>query len=272
MRPGATPKDDLSFTRALAAQAGALLRAGAFSAHTAGHKRLEADLVTDFDRRSEALIVEGIRAAFPDDTVVAEEGGTHAGVSDRRWFVDPLDGTTNFAHGLPFFCVSIGLEVGGLVTVGVVEAPALGWSFFAGRGRGAHLGERKLSVSATPSLNASLLATGFPYDNATSEQNNFREFVHLYRATQGVRRVGAAALDLAMVAAGWMDGYWEMKLKPWDLAAGALLVLEAGGRVTSWSGAPFSCESGEAVATNGLIHDPLVAALATARSGSPREK
>jgi myo-inositol-1(or 4)-monophosphatase len=258
---------ELECARAAAAQAGALLRQGAFRGHGAERKATAVDLVTEYDRRSEALVVETLRAAFPDDTIVAEEGGGVAGGAERRWWVDPLDGTTNFAHGLPFFCVSIGLEVRGQLAVGVVEAPALGWSFSTARGQGAHLGETPLRVSDTESLAAWLLATGFPYDVASDPRNNFAEFAALYRASQGVRRVGAAALDLAMVAAGWLDGYWEMKLRPWDLAAGALLVEEAGGRVSTWSGAPLQLAGGEVVATNGRIHDALVATLGTVAAG-----
>jgi myo-inositol-1(or 4)-monophosphatase len=257
---------DLELARELASRAGALLGEGAFRAHAADRKRTSVDLVTDYDRRSEALIIDGLRAARPDDRILAEEGGDH-GAGDRRWIIDPLDGTTNFAHGLPFFVVSIGLEIAGAPSVGVIEAPALGWSFFTARGEGAWLNDQRIAVSQVAALDEALLATGFPYDNATSEKNNFAEFVHLYRATQGVRRVGAAALDLAMTAAGWLDGYWEMKLKPWDLAAGALLVEEAGGRVTSWSGGPCSVDAGEIVATNGRIHDALVAALGTTPRG-----
>jgi myo-inositol-1(or 4)-monophosphatase len=259
----------LNVARRVARQAGAILRAGAGRAHASDVKRTAVDLVTEYDKRSEAHVVAALRAAFPDDELVAEEGGGQAGRSGRRWLVDPLDGTTNFAHGLPFFCVSIGLEDASGPLAGVVEAPALGWSFYAARGHGAWLLEpaltaepRRLAVSDTATLASSLLATGFPYDTATSARNNFAEWSYLYPRTRGCRRVGAAALDLSMVAAGWFDGYWEMKLKPWDLAAGALLVLEAGGRVTDYCGRPFRMDEGEILATNGRIHDEVAAALA----------
>jgi myo-inositol-1(or 4)-monophosphatase len=253
----------LDFVRDLAARAGAILAEGAFRSHEAERKRTAVDLVTDYDKRSEALIVEAIRARFPDDEIVAEEGGAQGARGRRRWLIDPLDGTTNFAHGLPFFCVSIALEVAGRAELGVVAAPALGWTFWGARGQGAFFNsnQRRLSVSTTENLQDSLLATGFPYDNATSPENNFDEFVRLYKVTQGVRRAGAAALDLCMTAAGWFDGYWEQKLKPWDLCAGALLVEEAGGRVTDYRGAPFSPDGGEIVASNGRIHQPLLDAL-----------
>ncbi len=259
---------ELDFARALGKDAGEILLAGAGRSHAAEStsKRNPSDLVTEFDQRAEKLIVERILNQFPTDTVVAEEGGTAFGTSDRCWLVDPLDGTTNFVHGLPQFCVSVALQVGGDLTLGVVEAPALDWSFYGSRGKGAFLRSRghhqKLQVSQTTTLEQSLLATGFPYDRQTSDKNNFAEFIALKKRTHGVRRMGSAALDLAMVAAGFFDGYWEMKLKPWDLGAGALLVEEAGGRVTSWSGGEFVVTSGEAVATNGKIHDELLVALA----------
>jgi myo-inositol-1(or 4)-monophosphatase len=259
----------LAVARRIAAEAGAILRQGAGRGHASESKRTAVDLVTEYDRRSEAHIVSQLRAAFPDDEIVAEEGGGQAGRSGKRWLIDPLDGTTNFSHGLPFFCVSIACEEREQPIVGVLEAPALGWSFYAARGQGAFLVQpalslqpQRLAVSETPTLQQSLLATGFPYDNASSARNNFAEFVAIYPRTQGVRRVGAAALDLAMVAAGWLDGYWELKIKPWDVSAGALVVLEAGGRVTDYCGLPFRSDAGEILATNGHLHDQLVAALA----------
>ncbi|HEX9104789.1 MAG TPA: inositol monophosphatase family protein, partial [Polyangia bacterium] len=247
---------ELHVARRIAVEAGAIVRAGAGRRHASDHKRSAVDLVTEYDKRSEAHVVAALRAAFPDDEVVAEEGGGQAGASGRRWLVDPLDGTTNFAHGLPFFCVSIAVEDADGPLVGVIDAPALGWHFYAARGHGAFLverglAERRLAVSDTGALSASLLATGFPYDTATSARNNLAAWAHVYPLTQGLRRVGAAALDLCFVAAGWMDGYWELKIKPWDVAAGALLVAEAGGRVTDYRGAPFRSDGGEILATNG---------------------
>lgn len=258
---------ELHVARRIAAEAGAILRAGAGRGHAVDRKRTAVDLVTEYDKRSEAHIVAELHEAFADDEVVAEEGGGQGGASGRRWLVDPLDGTTNFAHGLPFFCVSIGLEDAHGPLVGVIDAPALGWHFYAARGAGAFLvergtAERRLAVSATDALGGSLLATGFPYDTASSARNNLVEWARIYPMTQGLRRVGAAALDLCFVAAGWMDGYWELKIKPWDVAAGALLVTEAGGRVTDYRGGAFRSDAGEILATNGQLHDALAAALA----------
>ncbi|MCU1278434.1 MAG: inositol monophosphatase [bacterium] len=259
---------ELAVARRIAAEAAAILRVGAGRRHDSDQKRTSVDLVTEYDRRSEAHVVAALRAAFPDDEVVGEEGGGQSGSSGRRWLVDPLDGTTNFAHGLPFFCVSIGLEDARGPLVGVVDAPALGWQFYGARGGGAFfverertVAERRLHVSETDALAGSLLATGFPYDTATSARNNLAEWTRIYPLTQGLRRVGAAALDLCFVAAGWMEGYWELKIKPWDVDAGALFVVEAGGRVTDRGGAPFVSDGGEIVASNGRLHDALLAAL-----------
>ena len=251
---------DLEFALGIAARASEILKEGAFRAHAAAHKQAATDLVTEFDKRSEALIVGAIASQFPGDSILAEEGGETVR-GERRWLVDPLDGTTNFTHGLPFFCVSIGLEIAGRPEVGVVTVPALDWVFAAARGSGATMNGRPIRVSSTKTLGESLLATGFPYDNATSPENNFERFVRLYKCTQGVRRVGAAALDLCMVAAGWMDGYWERKLKPWDMCAGAVIVEEAGGRLSDYRGGPFSPDRPEIVASNGHIHEQLIAEL-----------
>jgi myo-inositol-1(or 4)-monophosphatase len=264
--------DSLSVAEDIARAAGALLLEG-FGASPAApmlgrRQRFDAksstiDLVTEFDRRAEALILERIRAAYPADVILAEESGLSAPREEgvARWLVDPLDGTTNFAHGLPMFCVSIAREVGGVIESGVVHAPALGLTFTARRGGGAFLNGQSLRVSDAETLGRSMLATGFPYDRATSPDNNFSQFAFIKQRSQAVRRLGSAAIDLALVAAGTYDGYWEMKLKPWDMAAGSLLVEEAGGRVTGWLGEAFSVDRAAAVATNGRIHDELVAAL-----------
>lgn len=226
------------------------------------------DLVTEFDVRSEALIRERLERALPGAHVVAEEGKGDA-AHELVWWVDPIDGTTNFAHGHPFFAVSIGLAERGVPVAGAVIAPALGREWACARGQGATRDGVPCAVSGTSSLDEALVATGFPYDRRTSAENNLSEFVALKLVTQGIRRCGAAALDLAFVADGTYDGYWEQKLHPWDSCAGIALVTEAGGHVTSYDGTPFSLAEGRVVATNAKFHDDLVRELQKARGHSP---
>lgn len=222
----------------------------------------DVDLVSEVDLECEQAIIDTLRAAFPGDGIVAEERGRAGEGAPRTWHVDPLDGTTNFSHGFPHFCCSIALVDESGPCVGVVAAPVYGWTFYAVRGSGAWRDGQPIRVSRTGTLDGALLATGFPYDRRTNPDNNTDRFAHLLRQCQGVRRAGAAALDLAYVAAGWLDGYWETRLNSWDLAAGALLVTEAGGRTSDLSGAPASLSRGEMVATNGLFHVELLNALA----------
>lgn len=222
------------------------------------------DLVTPVDRASEALIRERVGRALPGVRLVAEEGGGEAPGDDPVLWVDPLDGTTNFAHGHPFFAVSIGLARGAEALAGVVAAPALGTVWRASRGRGASRDGRGCAVSATEALGDALLATGFPYDVRTNPAHNLDRFAALTRATRGVRRCGSAAIDLCMTADGTFDGYWERFLKPWDLAAGAAVVREAGGALTAFDGGPADLRSGAVVASNGRIHGALLAAIAAA--------
>ena len=252
--------------RAVARRAGALLHEGRGEAFDVALKG-EVDLVTDYDRRSEALVVDELTRAFPDHTVVGEEG-SRIGTGRPVWYVDPLDGTTNYAHRVPWYAVSISLELDDEPLVGVVHAPEMGWDFWAVRGGGAFLGEQPLRVSKTPDLDRSLVATGFPYDRRTAEDNNVPELGAVIRRCQGVRRIGVASLDCALVAWGCLDAYWEPKLQPWDISAGALLVLEAGGRVTLPDGSPYRSTLGHILATNGLVHDELVAVLASVRRGA----
>ncbi len=231
--------------------------ASSFSIELKGDK----DLVTEVDRESERLIVEQVLARFPDHSILAEEGSCPRGDAPFRWVIDPLDGTTNFAHGFPWFCVSIALEAEGVPMVGVIFDPIHDELFTASKGNGAFLNGRRLHVSSRPSLDESLLGTGFPYDCATDPVNNFDNFMAFQRAARGIRRVGAAALDLAAVAAGRLDGFWELKLKPWDVAAGVLLVREAGGMVSGFDGSAYSISQDRILASNGLIHDEMVAML-----------
>jgi myo-inositol-1(or 4)-monophosphatase len=200
--------------------------------------------------------------AFPSHSILGEEGGARVGSDPRfRWIVDPLDGTTNYAHGFPFFCVSIGFEVEGALMLGVVYAPCLGELFVARRGAGATLNGRPIQVSDTRQLPQALLATGFPYDQALFPRA-LRSFEALSLRSQAVRRAGSAALDLCYVACGRLDGYWEHHVKPWDLAAGALLVTEAGGEISRVDGSAFSVDGGEVLASNAALHAPLIQALA----------
>lgn len=222
------------------------------------------DLVTEFDRRSEQLIVARLAAAFPDDTIIGEEGSAlgppRRGREGRVWFIDPLDGTTNFSHGLPLFSVSVGLTVDGVAMVGAVEAPALGWSFAGAVGGGATWNGRPITPSSVDSVGRALVVTGFPYSRQPV-QDNLAEWAALIAAAQGTRRLGSAALDLSFVACGWLDAYWERALHPWDLVAGAAIVNAAGGRATELDGTPFVGDTGRVLATNGPLHEQMIAIL-----------
>jgi len=215
------------------------------------------DLVTEADIRSEAAIIDTIAQAFPDHAILAEESGTHTG-SGGRWIIDPLDGTTNFAHNLPLFCVSIAFAVDDRILAGFVLAPLLGELFLGIKDQGAQLNGTPIFVSSTSKLADSLLVTGFPYDHQTIFEPLMRRFGSCLTATQGVRRLGSAALDLCYVASGRFDGFWEQHLKPWDTAAGFLVATEAGARTTVFSGASYSIDKDEILSTNGLIHNELL--------------
>jgi myo-inositol-1(or 4)-monophosphatase len=219
------------------------------------------DLVTEADRQAEALIVKLIRERYADHDFLAEEGVYTETGSDYRWIIDPLDGTTNYAHGFPWFAVSIALEVKGRLELGVVYNPYVGDFYVAERGCGAFLNERRLQVSTIDTLERSLLATGFAYDHKKCKANNYDYFKQFQKEAQACRRPGAASLDLASVAAGRFDGFWELKLKPWDLAAGILLIEEAGGLVSNFDGLPMTLESQECMASNRLIHEEMQAIL-----------
>lgn len=243
-----------------ARSAGAIQRQRLWEEHDIRFKG-EIDLVTEVDRACEDLIVAAIRGAHPGHGILAEEGTRDAGISRHRWIVDPLDGTTNYAHGFPWFCVSIALEIDGEVRLGVIYHPVMDELFTAVKGEGAFVNGRPIRVSSRQPLKQCLLATGFPYDRTRDNENNFAHFINFQFAARAVRRAGAAALDLAYVAAGRLDGYWELKLKPWDVAAGQLLVAEAGGRVTNHAGEFFAIDDHRILASNGLIHDEMLAVL-----------
>jgi myo-inositol-1(or 4)-monophosphatase len=229
----------------------------------------QSDLVTEADRRSEALIVGRLRSHFPEHDIVGEEGGGRSTNADHCWYVDPLDGTTNFAHGFPVFCVSLGVAYRGEVIAGVVYDPTRDELFTAERGAGAFLNDQRLSVSKTTSLSSSLLATGFP-PFADNHDLNIQFYFRLTLLSHGIRRAGSAALDLCSVASGRFEGFWELTLNPWDKAAGSLLVTEAGGHVTDLVGGPFRLLGDEILASNGLVHDQMVQVFSdvTAQKGS----
>ena len=218
----------------------------------------EFDLVTEADRASEKLIVERLRSYFPSHSIMAEEGGGHESGSEYRWFVDPLDGTTNFAHSFPVFNVTLGLERAGELIAGVVYDPLRNEMFTAERGAGAYLNNRRIHVSAVKRITDSLASTGFP-SRKRHHNINIHFYYQLAMASHGVRRTGSAAIDLAYVAAGRLDFFWEFGLKPWDMAAGSLLVQEAGGRVSTMAGEVHSVTASDhLLADNGWLHDEVI--------------
>jgi myo-inositol-1(or 4)-monophosphatase len=248
-----------------ATRAGALLRAHLGGPREIRYKQSRSDLVTEMDRRAETLIVETIRARFPGHSVLAEERGVLPGSPSHRWIVDPLDGTTNYAHGLPLFAVSIALEIDGCVVLGVVYEPNREECFIAERGRGATLNGLPLRVSTVSTLGESLLGTGYQYNIHDPRDSNLREHAALSRRCQSVRAIGSAVTQLASVAAGRLDGFWELRLGAWDVAAGALLIEEAGGAVTDLDGRPLDLAAPAIVASNGLIHADMLRALGEVR-------
>ncbi|MEM7413374.1 MAG: inositol monophosphatase family protein [Myxococcota bacterium] len=247
----------------LARAAGAIQRERYETGFEIRTKSAKIDLVTEVDTACERCIVDGIGAARPDDAILAEEGsGADRPDAAWRWIIDPLDGTMNFAHGYPRFCVSIGVEQRGERAVGVVFDPLLDECFVAERGTGATLNGRSIHVSEEAQIDRALLATGFAYDVHDSEDDNVERFGRFVKRARGLRRDGSAALDLCYVAAGRFEGYWEGKLHPWDVAAGNLIVEEAGGRISDFAGDPPSGDGRETVASNGAIHEALLAGIA----------
>ena len=224
------------------------------------------DLVTDVDRHAEEVVVSFLQQASPQCGILAEEQNEIAGNGTERWILDPLDGTTNFAHGYPFFCVSLALEQAGQTIWGAVLDPLRDELFSARRGQGANCNGTPVKVSGTTQLSQAMLCTGFPYDVHDSNADNLDNFACLIKKARAIRRDGAAALDLCYVAMGRFDGFWEMKLKPWDMAAGNLIVTEAGGRISGFDGCKLCFDSGAVLATNGRLHDAIVAILAHGRS------
>lgn len=228
-------KPTLSDLERLARGAGAILRDGYNKEHTVHYKGV-IDLVTEADHASEAFLLGEIKSAFPGSHILAEESGNIQGSNEDLWYIDPLDGTVNYAHHIPIFCVAIGFSTNGVMTLGAVYDPMRDELFMAEKGKGATLNGKPIRVSNTTELEKSLLVTGFPYDTWNTELDNFKYFERLAKKTQGVRRLGSAALDACYVAAGRFDGFWEYKLKPWDVAAGGLIAAEAGAKVTAIDG------------------------------------
>ncbi len=219
------------------------------------------DLVTETDKASEQTIIEQIRRQFPDHSILAEESGQDTIQSDYQWIIDPLDGTTNFVHGYPCFAVSIALHNQGIPLIGVVSELPAGHLYIAMRGKGASLNDTSIKVSSIEKLSKSLLVTGFGYEHGEKWQRNMDLFKHFTDITQGVRRLGAASVDLCHVACGRVDGFWEYDLHPWDTAAGILIIQEAGGMVTGMDGNPFSIYQDHVLCTNGYLHQEMLREL-----------
>lgn len=220
------------------------------------------DLVTEADKLAEAAVLQVLNRHLPDHQILAEESGALGNADSKYlWAIDPLDGTTNYAHGFPIAATSVGLMIDGVPSVGAVYNPFSNELFRAAKGLGASCNRCPIQVSQTKELAKSLLITGFAYDRRETTDNNYAEFCHLTHLTQGVRRLGCASMDLAAVACGRLDGYWERGIQPWDMAAGIIILEEAGGKITAYDGSPLDISSGRILATNSLIHDSLSDAL-----------
>ena len=255
-----------NFAVSLAHEAGALL-IEKFDQSIEIHYKGDINLVTEADKMSENIIMAAIRQSFPEHGILSEESPAILDGSSLRWIIDPLDGTTNYAHGYPVFCVSIALEKNGTIILGVIYDPTRRDTFVAVRGEGAFLNGKKLAVSKVSALSRSLLATGFPYDIRESEENNLNYFNIMAKEVQAIRRAGAAALDIAYAAAGRFDGFWELKLKPWDTAAACLLLEEAGGKITDIFGGPWNLLSPNLLASNSLLHEQMIAVFKRTADG-----
>lgn len=226
-------------------------------------KGRQGDLVTEADKLAEQEVLKVLNRHLPNHQILAEESGSLGNAdSEYLWAIDPLDGTTNYAHGLPLAATSVGLIIDGVPSVGAVYNPFSNELFRAAMGLGATCNRKAIQVSKTKELRESLLITGFAYDRRETNDNNYAEFCHMTHLTQGVRRLGCASMDLAGVACGRLDGYWERGIQPWDMAAGIVILSEAGGKITAYDGSPLDIESGRILATNGLIHESLSQALA----------
>jgi myo-inositol-1(or 4)-monophosphatase len=252
----------LTVVESFARQAGTILRSGYGNEHRIQFKSNPADLVTEVDRQSEAVLMEVIRRMFPDHRIVTEESGQQPGLENRCWYIDPLDGTTNYAHGIPIFAVSIAYAEDGKMKLGAIYDPMLDEMFSAEEGCGARLNGELIHVSEIASLAKSVLATGIPYELQNTNRSNLVNFAAFSRLTQGVRRIGSAAINQAYVACGRMEGYWEMRLRSWDVAAGTLIVKEAGGMATTIDGSPDVLQPPHAIlVANPAIHPQMLRIL-----------
>jgi myo-inositol-1(or 4)-monophosphatase len=250
-----TPSKD--FVISLSKGAGEILRDGFGKKHQIDYKG-PIDLVTEIDRQAEDYIVKRIQDKFPSHSIIAEESGNHTGKKESRWFIDPVDGTSNYAHGLPMFAVSIAYAENDEMRFGCVYEPIRDECFFAEKGKGASLNEKPIHVSSTKSLIHAMLVTGFPYD-IQKKNDNIVHFTNIVREVHSIRRLGSAALDLVYVAAGRLDAYWEIEIYPWDIAAGTLIIEEAGGKVTTYHNDPnYMRPPYDVIASNGIIHDDLL--------------
>ncbi len=256
----------LSKATEIAKEAGEILRSYWGKLSNIQEKTYGWDLVTEADQESEDIILGRLKEYFPDHSILSEESGEHlADQSAYCWVVDPLDGTTNYTHQYPLVSISIALLHEGIPIIGIVYNPIMEELFQSVRKQGSFLNNQPITVSSVKSLDKSLLSTGFAYDRKLNPDNNYAEFCRITHISQGVRRGGSAAIDLAYVAAGRLDGYWERGLNPWDIAAGVLLIEEAGGKVSSYEGKSLDLNTGRLVATNGLIHNELIKKLQNTR-------
>lgn len=269
-----TVRPTLAYIEHLARQAGDILRVGFTQRPGFGPKlhvsyKSPIDPVTEFDRRSEAFIISEIQRHFPGSAMVTEESGFLDGHNNGRWYIDPLDGTVNYSHGVPIYAVSIAYAEDGNLLMGVVYDPERDECFSGELGRGAFLNGQNIRVSNSRELDQALLVTGFPYDIRTSQENNLANYVRFSLISQGVRRLGSAALDICYVAAGRFDGFWEVGIKPWDLAAGALIAREAGARVTDIHGGPdYLHPPCSIISANPVIYEQMKQTLDTVKRGN----
>jgi len=259
--------DILRFAEDIARQAGAVVKDGYGNVRHIQQKGV-IDLVTEFDKRSEEVVVSNIQQRFPDHAILAEESGHNNTISEYQWVIDPLDGTTNFAHGIPVFCVTIALLRNNTPVLGVAYDPLRNEMFSAELGQGATLNNHPIHVSSQAELGQAVISTGFPYDLRINSRNNLTQFVHFQLRTLSVRHMGCAALDCAWTAMGRLDGYWEFAVKPWDIGAGALIVREAGGRATAVDGDEDFLSGDTILVSNGLLHEQMLRVL-TEGSESP---